>query len=384
MGQSRLYLCLIAVLSTGGLSGCETIHDQYIVDDAIIDRDAVSEDGSATPGPINLDTYIFHEDLISSVQIKSDGAVKSLKELAELDIQFIPNTDPIQSAYKRATGNREDRNRLQQDVIRRSNEICEAHQGRILANHAFINFSTGLTSTVLSGISAALGGETAKSALSTAAAAVGATGAEVNANFYQNLLATAIVRQINELRLSEYNKILVEQSKDLGDYTISQAMLDAAVYHSKCSFFVGVTALASETTETLTFAQIQARIKTLSDENEMLTEILDDENDERRSAAQMQLRLNETDIMRLRVMSRTASGAPASLLPEQSLAERIRDLDEEILGLDARIEEAGESVTPELQRLRDERTLKQANRIRLRRQLDAQQNTERQSEDDNN
>lgn len=321
MQGQRTRSILAGIATAASVAGCSVAHDQYIVNDAISDRDTIGLTGATSPDPINLDTYIFPEDLIANLQVEDGDKPKPIKDLKNLSLLFVPTQGDIEPAYKKAVNSRTDRNRLQFDIIRRSNEICEVHQGKILANQAILNFSTGLTSTVLSGISAVLGGETAKTALSTASAAVGATGAEANANFYQNLLATAILKKINEIRATEYDRILTEQTKEPDAYPVSQAVLDVAIYHAKCSFFVGVTALASDDDERLSFSQIQNRIKALNEENNRLAPIAKDEKDDRYLSARMQLRFNETEIMRLKVLQRSASGA-ALEVEEESLAEQ--------------------------------------------------------------
>ena len=222
--------------------------------------------------------------------------------------------EEITPAFSRALESEEHRNRLQADIIRRSNEICTAHKGKILANQAIFSFSTRLLSTILSGVSAAVGGEVVKSALSTAAAAAGATGAEIDANFYQNLLATAILNKIDDLRTTAYNRIQAAQTKTKEEYTVNQAVLDAANYHAKCSFFVGVMALATDKQEELTFEQIQARIAALEEENKELSQTMKDD-ETLKASAETRLRINETEILRLRILSRSAPGAPAPKQP---------------------------------------------------------------------
>ena len=319
----RLGFVWIALLLFASLSACSRIQGMYIVDTAISDGDTVSTSGAKPPGPINLDTYVFPEDLPITLKYADTdiGKAYTEEEFKKRKRVIVLTDEEITPAFSRALKSKEHRNRLQADIIRRSNEICTAHKGKILANQAIFSFSTRLLSTILSGVSAAVGGEVVKSALSTAAAAAGATGAEIDANFYQNLLATAILNKIDELRTTEYNRILDEQKKSPENYTVNQAVLDAANYHANCSFFVGVMALATDKQEELTFEQIQARIAALQKENEGLTQIIA-AGDQRKLAAETQLRLNETEILRLKVLSRSASGAPASGQAEEENAEQ--------------------------------------------------------------
>ena len=85
-------------------------------------------------------------------------------------------------------------------IINRSVDICNYHKGAILANKSVFDFSTGLLATILGTASGAVGGETAARILGTASGAVSATGLALDANFYQNLFATAIIREIDTSR----------------------------------------------------------------------------------------------------------------------------------------------------------------------------------------
>ncbi len=100
-----------------------------------------------------------------------------------------------------------------------------------------------MTATILSGVSAALGGAAAKTALSTASALTNSAGAEIKAEFYQNLLAGAIVRKIREVREVAAVDMANRAKQSSSDYTVSAALADVQGYHAKCSFYIGLVAL---------------------------------------------------------------------------------------------------------------------------------------------
>ena len=247
------------------------MQDVFIVDAAAVRSDRTDADikGSKPAPPLNLDTFAFREELITSVTYD----VGTGKTTPVTD-----NSRTIRTAYYHAAkGSNEQnkilsRNRLQDIIINRSVDICNYHKGAILANKSVFDFSTGLLATILGTASGAVGGETAARILGTASGAVSATGLALDANFYQNLFATAIIREIDTSRKEFFdNKIVPRRTGSTTDYTVDQAIRDANEYHTKCSFFQGVVALVKETKDDpMTRDEILGEIARLTKEMETL------------------------------------------------------------------------------------------------------------------
>ena len=216
----------------------------------------------------------------------------------------------LRTAYVKAVGDMGARNRLQHQILIRSHEICTFHKAAILSNSAFISFTTGLGSTILSGAAAALGGEAALSMLSSA---VSATGTAVKANFYQDLLAAAIVKEIDKLRQMELERFLDRQTESIADYTIDEAIRDVNAYHLKCSFFEGVVSLGKEKVDKpMTRKEIDEEIGKLEKEQKELRKVFmdttDTYSDAQKRAAKLRSNLDETRILTLTLMRPNASG----------------------------------------------------------------------------
>ena len=102
-------------------------------------------------------------------------------------------TDTVLTAYQKVLMAEKKglRNRLIDEIRTRSDELCDIHKAMILSNAAALDFGAGLTSNILSTVSAVVGGS---AAISAAASSVGILGTQVRANFYQNLLAPAVTQ----------------------------------------------------------------------------------------------------------------------------------------------------------------------------------------------
>lgn len=250
---------LAAVLGVGvvvALGGCGMLQDKFIVDSAVVDNAGEDSTGKKAPPPFNLDTDCF------------PGPKPPTGNCMPAYQMVWTETDPNKKRLLR--------NELQDLLIGRSNKICEVHQGAILANASEFSLFTDFTSTALATVSAAVGGEAAKTAFSGASAAVGAFGTQVRADIYQNLFATAIIKKIDELRVNPRNRINEKQKLPVGaatgeTYSLTQAMTDVVDYHNQCSFFRGLLALAEPVKqEPMTRSQIDAEITALNTENNAL------------------------------------------------------------------------------------------------------------------
>ncbi len=283
-------------LAALAMASCTSHIDSFVVDGAAVTNENLAT--TTPPGPINLDTYCFPEDRILAIKaaevieaaeaIKAAGAQPPAGTIPTAGAQPPAGAKPPAEcvpAFAKANGITKNgtpegdsgklkayRDRLQATVIERSDQICGYHQAAIIANSAMINFLSGWTATILSGVSAIMGGAAAKSALSTASALVNAGRAEFNAEFYQNLFAAAIVKEIRNIRKTAKAEIDEKKTELTSDYTVEEALRDANAYHYKCSFYEGVVAVTEDkqARQVLTRSDIKKEIKTLKDENTTL------------------------------------------------------------------------------------------------------------------
>lgn len=259
------------------------------------------------------DLYLVNPETVRGTNDGDQAKVAVLQPI-NLDEFRFPGADTSDNvAYKLALVSKKDRNRLQIIVKERSDEICHAHQSAILANSATFNFATNTISTILSGASAAIGGVAAKTALSTSSAATNAIGANSRAEFYQSILAPAVIRKIGELRKAEWDSIKNRRNSDHTNYTIDEALHDLNIYHAQCSFYVGITALANDEQKEMSFGEINNRISTLRAEAVELgathKTLTDAEQTELANGIMTQIRMIEAEINRLMVLRQSAPGS---------------------------------------------------------------------------
>ncbi len=208
--------------------------------------------------------------------IKSDGAkigTLGLKEsIPSVDLKsfrFLNDrtdnltTEPGEGklAYRRAFKGREDRNRLQAHVMRISDRICENHKAAIVANQAGLNLLADIANIGVSTAGALVTGGSSRLMSAISAAIVG-TRASVNENVYQKYIAPAITKRIDIDRQEIKLEIDGKRGYTPDVYSVDDALFDAQRYHLKCSFYSGLSSLASEGQKTDSEkASIQALIK---------------------------------------------------------------------------------------------------------------------------
>lgn len=260
---SAVQVVVAGAVLTGG-AGCTKVASHYVIDPAVTSSEMPDSDGLKRLDPLNLDTHVFFEDLVAlklteeAAATQSEGAKPegadtkqggdTKKDAPTARTALARIAAAMSGEKKNAEEARRLRNRLQNDILIHSAKICEAHKARIMAAKSTFDFGFGLAATLLSGASAAVGGEAAKTALSALSAASGATGTAIDANFYQDLLAAGIAREIDRLRANELAKIKKRWADSIDDYDLSQAIYDTVVYHSTCSFSNGIMSLAGDHT----------------------------------------------------------------------------------------------------------------------------------------
>ncbi|MEQ8267928.1 MAG: hypothetical protein RH982_12070 [Parvibaculum sp.] len=215
------------------LPGCALVKDAYMVDSLTTGpgyEQVVSGPGNTAqmvPPPFNI-----YEDGLSGDPVAEDAAGEAAG-----------SGEKRKTAYARASESKEIRNKLMGELVLRSKIICEAHQAAIISNSSTANFGLSEMTTVLSGLGSILTPASTVRALSGSAAITNATRSSMNEIFYQNLLATAIVKSIDEMRLRKYAALSAKRDNDHKQYTVDEMLADVVDYHQACSFYSGLVTL---------------------------------------------------------------------------------------------------------------------------------------------
>ncbi|MBI3675634.1 MAG: hypothetical protein HY243_03360 [Proteobacteria bacterium] len=211
-----------AALTTASLliSACSTVKDAYMVDsvtkeenDVTLDQSGLFLNGQYVPVAIN----------IYDPNSKFPGTQQSIYAFAGLDAAS--------------------RNRAMDYLVQRSNRICEAHEAGIIADASSSNFGLSETATILSGMGALFTPAATVRALSGSAAIVNATRDNFNNVFYQNILASAVVKSIDKTRTEKMSALEASRTKSINDYSADQMVRAVLEYHSACSFYSGLVTL---------------------------------------------------------------------------------------------------------------------------------------------
>lgn len=274
----RLQTLLAASIPLSIAAACDSVQDLYVTNATVLQTPKDEKSLNEEFGPIILDNYTLarghlpRAKLQRRFEVPSDGRKTPNGETSTVPLYLLAKKYEERAATADPNNGRNTacqrkakyyRNSLVDAIKRRSEKICTKHQADILANSASFNFVAGFVSTGLSAVSAAVGGEAIKTGLSTASSIVNAAGTGVKAEFYQNLLAAAIVRKIGDVRaatLTEINRKLEES--DVDKYRVDQAIRDVEEYHKQCSFYVGLVQLTEDADrpEMLTYEQAKTRI----------------------------------------------------------------------------------------------------------------------------
>lgn len=165
------------------------------------------------------------------------------------------------------------RNRLQSMIIEHSDEMCEKHKGDIVGTAAGSNLLLSIGATAFSGVSAIVTGAAATN-YATTATVLNGTRSELNAEIYQGMLATAIIKAINENRQTKKEEILTNQKKSPSEYSVNMAINDAQDYHFRCSFYNGLVVLNKDAKERAGSSreEIRAKITQLEEDSKKYKE----------------------------------------------------------------------------------------------------------------
>lgn len=266
--SNRTAMAVLTLALALGIAGCRNLRDAHLVDPLV--KETGYNDSTGKPLPIELETYCFPEDgpptgcAVAQVDtIDPDEASEADEESAE-GTGSVENTEadeesaegtgsvektkaevkPLAAYAKVANADDADkvelRNRLQVLLMERSDRICEAHKGAIVADAAAVNFALGTATTLFSTTAAVVGGELAKSILAGVAAASSAEQNLINQEVFRERFATSIVKSIDENRKAVADAIADHRDDTYAAYTIDDAIRDVGIYHFRCSFYQGL------------------------------------------------------------------------------------------------------------------------------------------------
>lgn len=256
---TRRVLLAFLLAGTGCLSACGWLENQYSNDPAFSEKTQGGQISTPGAGP----TFDLNSDCIPAQRSKDGQCAGSKSTLASID----------------SLGTSEDaallRDRLQDYLLMRSDQMCERHRSGILSTQSVANFSmntitTGLTAT------AAIVVAPATNILAALGAITTGTRSAFNADIYQKFVGPAIVKKTSDLRAETLRDILGKRTKQPADakqkpeivsvksYTPEAAVADVERYNQYCSFAWGL-ALLSDTIPKYadTAAGIQKRIDVL-------------------------------------------------------------------------------------------------------------------------
>jgi len=207
------------------------------------------------------------------------------------------------------------RNELISAILRRSEAICSVSKGAIFSASAMAGFATDSLSLLASTLSTAFTPAGTKTALSSSAAIVSGVGTAADANFFQNVLSTAIIREIDSARSFDRANILKKLEVPTAKYPIELALFELEQYHSKCSFYYGISVLAKGTVvEARTKEQIQSEINVLMSESASLQTLISQAKSAGNPALEDQLNSQlSNNMMRIENLRVQRSLAPGNL-----------------------------------------------------------------------
>lgn|SRR5574340_512300 len=204
---------------------------------------------------------LMHEPVDPSAKGERDSYKKPI------DLAFGPGKDLYDAAKNDPTNI--SRNILQNKIIELSDDVCEQHKGDIMGTAATTNLTTGLGATVFSGVSAIVTGAAATN-YAAGATILNGTRSAINAEVYQGLFTSAIIKAIEESRDKKKSEILGKQLKKPVEYSVDQAIIDAQDYHFRCSFYHGLVVLNEDSKKRATPSRddLFGRIEVLRNEIE--------------------------------------------------------------------------------------------------------------------
>lgn len=225
---------LVVVWLTGG---CTALENQYSTDPAF--GESTGRRQVSTPG--DSPTFDLNKDCIPAEREPNGTCTPStLKKIDSLG-----NTEAAAIL----------RDRLQDYLMMRSDQMCERHRSGILSTQSVTNFAMSTVTTGLSA-TAAIVLAPATNILAALGAIASGTRSAFNADIYQKYVGPAVVKKINDTRADKRKEILAKRTtqpvdaakprtiKPVSEYTPEGAVGDVELYNQYCSFAWGLASLA--------------------------------------------------------------------------------------------------------------------------------------------
>lgn len=213
-------------------------------------------DGTHTDGSLGSGGYLVPCNRQNRLNVKELRRTEPMP----VNLDTLKLTHDSEYAADLAKRSRTDRNRLLSYLLTRSEEVCIGHKSDILAVGSAANAGLSATTSLISGIGAAVTGETTTRALAAAAGFINAQQDNFNQNIFYSNVADAIVRQIDTQRTAVLEKIIPKKLLAPEDYTVEDIEHDVNQYHFACSFSEAVAALADHTKRPSTADELRGRI----------------------------------------------------------------------------------------------------------------------------
>lgn len=175
-----------------------------------------------TTGAINLDCFRFPDD-------SSDGPTAYQRAAA------VPPGGSDDRIYAR--------NRLAGILVKHADDVCVLEKGRIVGREGALNFGLGGATTALSTVATIVGGETAKSILSGAAAFTSGVRGHAAESFYRNQVTQAINAAMDGEREKVRGEIEKGRKETIANFTVDDMIRLVNQYHHACSYERGLQLL---------------------------------------------------------------------------------------------------------------------------------------------
>lgn len=239
-------MLLCAAASVLLLAGCDKTANLYT-------NDPVIEQGQADPAlpgrvtPFDLDTGCFPNEK----KKQGTSCTPAYEQISEA------GTNAEKAALRK---------KLQLILMRMSDSNCTRHKAGILYINSTYNAAGTAATGILSAVSAIITGSIASQALAGAASGITVTQSAINEKVMFNVLAPAIVREIETMRNHLRSELLAKANESYDAYPVDLMLGEVEAFNQACSFFSGLTALAGRTSTTFSAEHLKARITDLTEQ----------------------------------------------------------------------------------------------------------------------
>ena len=216
MYRSRLLLAALAAVPTA----CTTLQNQARVDPQTV---MIFPQGS---GPVNCaDTPILGDTRAGAFNVRC------------MTLMMPDGKDQL--AYLAALRTADARNRMGEEVARRSDSICTVEMGRLTGDEAMANMLLSTATTAFSTIAAIIKHHDA--IFAALATFTNATRDHLRAEVYRNFFSYQIIKAISLERVKRLEAIRAHSGDSLTAYNVDRMLTDLDQYHQVCGLNMGFT-----------------------------------------------------------------------------------------------------------------------------------------------